>query len=367
MKRVQQQEVLQYCVEQQLAFAIYKYPEEEDIQLLVSQTAREETMESIDFDKHNAFVIAPFSSNEDQVLFLNADFLVDKEMEPDKFEEIKLLSGVVEIDAEEKNHIADYSDYEQQFAQLMKNIEGGMVEKAILSRVKLNNQLQKKHAAQFFYQLTQSYPSVYTFMFYAPQSGLWAGASPELLLEVTNEKATTVSLAGTRQGNEMDNKWGNKEIEEQQIVTDFVGELLSKEGIENYSKEGPYTVNAGKMVHLKTIYSFSSRYLKNRLSYFIEQLYPTPAVCGVPKAEAMKAILQIEKHQRTYYAGFVGRIDQNNIKLFVNIRSLKFISEGVHLYLGGGITAGSDVQMEWTETELKAQTMLNVIEKCVAL
>jgi len=35
------------------------------------------------------------------------------------------------------------------------------------------------------------------------------------------------------------------------------------------------------------------------------------------------------------------------------------------LYLGGGITADSDVTAEWDETELKAQTMLSVINSTI--
>ncbi len=364
MKRIPQKEVLQYCIENHLAFAIYKYPNEQDICLLISKEARSKTVEDVAKVQSSAYVIAPFASAEHPTVFLSDDFVVYDALDESQFEGIKHLQGHESTNTGDANFVATYSDYQKQFEQLKANIESGDVDKAILSRVKLNTELQKSQASEFFYQLVQSYPAAYVFMYYTPQSGLWAGASPELLLSISNGKATTVSLAGTRNGQDNAVSWGDKELEEQQIVTDFVGELLHREGIDNYTKEGPITVNAGKMVHLKTTYIFDSSVLKGRLCYFIHQLYPTPAVCGLPKQAAMQTILQIEQHERSYYAGFVGRIEEDTVRLYVNIRSLKFVSEGVHLYLGGGITAGSEVQMEWNETELKAQTMLNVIEKC---
>ncbi|MES2627919.1 MAG: chorismate-binding protein [Bacteroidota bacterium] len=45
----------------------------------------------------------------------------------------------------------------------------------------------------------------------------------------------------------------------------------------------------------------------------------------------------------------------------MNLRCMELTSTGADLFVGGGITAKSDPEKEWTETELKSQTMLSVI------
>jgi isochorismate synthase len=45
----------------------------------------------------------------------------------------------------------------------------------------------------------------------------------------------------------------------------------------------------------------------------------------------------------------------------VNIRCLRSAGNRAVLYVGAGITAGSDPRQEWIETEQKAQTWLKPI------
>jgi len=48
---------------------------------------------------------------------------------------------------------------------------------------------------------------------------------------------------------------------------------------------------------------------------------------------------------------------------YVNLRCLQAINDQCFLYLGGGITKDSDLEKEWVETELKGQTLLQVMQK----
>ena len=41
---------------------------------------------------------------------------------------------------------------------------------------------------------------------------------------------------------------------------------------------------------------------------------------------------------------------------------MEVFQQAVCLYVGGGITAGSDPDKEWEETELKSRTLLDIID-----
>jgi len=76
-------------------------------------------------------------------------------------------------------------------------------------------------------------------------TGCWIGASPELLLEASGNGVKTMALAGTRAAGES-REWDCKNLEEQQMVTDFISETLSGNGLD-ISISPLYTRNAGKV------------------------------------------------------------------------------------------------------------------------
>ena len=94
----------------------------------------------------------------------------------------------------------------------------------------------------------------------------------------------------------------------------------------------------------------------------LEALHPTPAMGGVPQAQAMDYIAQAEPVPRGWYASPVGWIDHNLDGAFaVAIRSAVSQNERVWLYAGAGIVADSIPQKEWDETALKFKPMLGAL------
>ncbi len=361
---ISQKEVLNYCIEYKIPFAISKLPGTAEDVLLISRSVQEiKPVQLSNLVNGTGYLVAPFSFEQENAVYLSEDFVVGQHIPLKIFQEIKEIhphEGVVK----EESFYADYDAYVAQFHALYHEIEKGGVRKAILSRIKRVEDFSTAIAEKFYYRLSEKYPQAYTFMFYTPQSGLWAGASPELFFKVDNKKASTVSLAGTRNSEIEGTEWQKKEVDEQQIVTDFVTGVLKKYQVSAPEVLGPRTIQAGKMLHLKTHYNFTLDALNGKMGSFILDLHPTPALCGLPKQKAMDLILRSEKHQRSFYSGFLGRIHKENMELFVNIRSLRFVNGGVDLYLGGGITLASDPEQEWKETELKSQTLLDVIKLC---
>jgi isochorismate synthase len=175
----------------------------------------------------------------------------------------------------------------------------------------------------------------------------------------------TVSLAGTQMATSAEiesYKWASKEIEEQEIVTDFVEKTLHSLGVIDYSKIGPMNYQAANLIHLKTAFEFKQNHLQNKLGDFLKGLHPTPSVGGLPKVETLNFILKNEKHNRSYYTGFLGPLNINKkTNIFVNLRCLQLFEKQFVLYSGAGITASSVAENEWTETDNKMMTLMNVM------
>ena len=127
------------------------------------------------------------------------------------------------------------------------------------------------------------------------------------------------------------------------------------------TESGPYPAYAGTLSHLKTDFHFSLRD-NNGLGDLLKVLHPTPAVCGLPKEEAYRFILENEGYDRRYYSGFIGWLDPNGrTDLYVNLRCMHIEDERLTLYAGGGLLASSELNDEWLETEKKLQTMKRLI------
>lgn len=129
----------------------------------------------------------------------------------------------------------------------------------------------------------------------------------------------------------------------------------------SFTEDGPYTVRAGHLAHLRSDFHFTLSD-PQRIGSLIETLHPTPAVCGLPKREAFQFILHNELHARSYYSGFMGPLDvQGRTHLFVTLRCMSIHENGYRLYAGGGLLTDSDEEQEWQETETKLDTMRRIL------
>jgi len=276
------------------------------------------------------------------------------------------------------------SNDEEQHVNLVKKgikaITLGTFQKVVLSRKETIN-LGLSSVFQLFVNMLNSYPTAFVYCWFHPKVGLWLGATPETLLKIENSRLFTMALAGTQEyKGSMDVSWGEKEREEQQIVTNFIVEQL-KPLAENIELSEVRTVKAGNLLHLQT--QISSAF-KGNLKPIIEALHPTPAVCGLPKENAKAFILNNENYKRTFYAGFLGELNlkvtkirnrnkrnvennayssiRNQTDLYVNLRCMEVVNDTANIFVGGGITKDSDPKAEWLETVAKSSTMKKVLQ-----
>ena len=238
----------------------------------------------------------------------------------------------------------------QMVQHALRHIEEGTLDKVVVSRTQWIS--SRSRPEQAFQKLCQMHPRALVYLMHHPQEGTWCGATPELLLRAQQHDVHTVSLAGTRSQDDSV-QWTEKERLEQKVVTDHILDVLAQQGAEDVALEGPQDRSYGDLVHLET--RVSAKY-KGPLDELAMALHPTPAVCGRPEQEAKAFIQSHERHARTYYAGFLGWSSPLGCAYYVNLRCASWTKDGVQLFAGGGIVAGSEPASEWAETEAKLQS-----------
>jgi menaquinone-specific isochorismate synthase len=92
-------------------------------------------------------------------------------------------------------------------------------------------------------------------------------------------------------------------------------------------------------------------------------LHPTPAVAGLPVADALAAIDRLESFERGLYAGPVGWVDaRGDGDWAVALRCASLDGSRARLAAGAGIVADSEPDDEWAETEAKLEPMLAALQ-----
>jgi len=231
------------------------------------------------------------------------------------------------------------------------------IDKAILSRIKSNVVKEGNNPFNTYLQICKSYNHSFNYFFNIPNIGTWMGATPEILIQGNENKCKTVALAGSKSLKDV--IWNKKELEEQQFVMNYIKDKLDNAKVTYGYNQSPETITAGNIAHLKTTFNIETD--KNPLE-LANILHPTPAVCGLPQKEAQEFIKKNEGYDRSFYTGFLGTINTASYNLFVNLRCMQIFKNENWLYIGGGITADSVPDKEWEETELKAQTLLNILD-----
>lgn len=372
------------------AFAYYRLPYLHHATQMIQHEGEPEVLGSVaELNGKEGFVVAPFSPSSDcPVVLIHPDevkhvavrtrgagkFFVPRNLE---FHRDETLSFTPETDT-----------YAQDFAAFHERLKVGDFQKIVLARcarITLEERTRKTSegegvgihqkslfadAESLFMEACQLYPRLFVALVYTEPSGMWLMATPEILLKGDGCEMTTMSLAGTQRAEPSRTvadypvkgvEWSQKNQEEQQYVTDYITQCVSA-FTDDYSLKGPYTTMAANLYHLRTDIRFSLKSTQ-QMGDVLEALYPTPAVCGIPKEATRQFILAHEHHPRQYYSGFVGPLQmQGKTHLYVSLRCMHILPE-VHaceLYAGGGLLKESEMQKEWEETEAKMQTIKRV-------
>ena len=254
------------------------------------------------------------------------------------------------------------SSYSIDFANYHSQLLQGTFRKIVLARQADETTLQPIDPVELFHCACQLYPRMFIALVYTPQSGTWLTATPEILLEGSGCDWRTIALAGTMRledgqldGEGENTTWSTKNIEEQRVVATYIAQCL-EQFANDFREEGPRTVRAANLVHLRSDFTFTLP-SDDRIGDLLQQLHPTPAVCGLPKREAFQFIIRNEYSPRRYYSGFMGPLQIPSTHLYVSLRCMNIEGNIYHLYAGGGLLRDSTLEQEWQETEAKLETM----------
>ncbi len=233
-------------------------------------------------------------------------------------------------------------------------IRNGEIQKIVISSAFTAKILQFDPWNTYF-KIASAYLGSYVYYWHWPGHFSMLGATPEVLLQYQGNQGLVYSLAGTKFVEEK-RQWTAKEIEEQDLVTQFIkNKLLAWQY--PFSIDGPYEIRQGHLIHLRTDFQFLFNPDRKTLSKIIKGLHPTPAVAGLPKTKAIRHIREIEGYDRAFYTGFTGHLSPVNGKLFVNLRNMKISENRLQLYAGGGITKDSQPEQEWREVVRKTDIL----------
>ncbi|MBD2752259.1 chorismate-binding protein [Spirosoma validum] len=270
------------------------------------------------------------------------------------------------------------SRYVRNVAKAVEAMQRGAFRKVVLSRTKRVQFTDAPNAVELFDKLCQTYPTAFVSAVSIPEKGqIWMSATPERLVSIdTDGIFQTTSLAGTQSALNPDGTpkrpaeamWSQKEIEEQALVSRYIIECFKKIRLREYIEEGPKSIIAGNLMHLGTSFTVDTQAVRYPQlgTVMLRLLHPTSAVCGTPRDVAFTFISQHETHDRELYSGFLGPVNMNTTEgsatdIFVHIRCMKLEGKLATLYAGAGLTEDSVPEREWQETEMKCQTLLQVM------
>jgi isochorismate synthase len=380
--------ILNASVKASLPIAIWKRPHQTEINIMVSFDKAIE-VSRLDLEQsEKGFVISPFDNREHPTLFLKSDihfiFGADgisyqtslKKGDGNGLNEFfKEVQCLIEANTSKTSYysldnqsLSKNSTYEQIVKDAVQTIVAGAFLKVVPARTKHIPISSDFDLIEKYLKLTEAYPNAFVSIVSMPETGTWLGATPELLLEVDKSIFKTVALAGTQKRNPerniSDTAWTQKEIEEQAMVSRYIIDCFKKIRLRDFKEKGPKTTIAGNLLHLKTEFevNMDETNFPELGTVMLELLHPTSAIAGMPKEPALTFLLENEGFERSYYSGFLGPVQiDDKTNLFVNLRCMQLLKDTAILYAGAGVTEDSIPEKELEETELKFNTLLNIL------
>jgi len=200
------------------------------------------------------------------------------------------------------------------------------------------------------------------------------GASPEMLVRITNDKVETFPIAGTRKitnDEDKNNKLADellhdeKEIAEHTMLVDLGRNDIGK--VCKYGTVHPESLmKIKRFSHVQHIVTHVVGNLSPEKDMFdaFQAVFPAGTVSGAPKVRAMEIIDELETEARGPYAGAIGYFSYNGCCDFaIAIRSIFIDGNKGFVQSGAGIVSDSIAENEFKETEHKAGAMLQALKE----
>jgi anthranilate synthase component 1 len=262
------------------------------------------------------------------------------------------------------------ASFEQMIRDAKEDIVAGEIFQIVLSQ-RWATDFPTRDALTLYRTLRSINPSPYMFLLRTAECTL-VGASPEMLVRVTNGTIETRPIAGTRPR-------GASHAEDLELEAALVGDPkenaehlmlvdLGRNDVGRVSASGSVAVSDfghverySHVMHLVTDVEGTLRDDRTAVDAFLS-CFPAGTVSGAPKIRAMELIDRFENSRRGPYAGAVGYFSFNgNLDSCITIRTITLTNDRAYVQAGAGIVFDSDPATEYVETENKSMALRKAI------
>jgi anthranilate synthase component 1 len=198
------------------------------------------------------------------------------------------------------------------------------------------------------------------------------GASPEILVRLSDGRVEVRPIAGTRHRGATateDERLANelladpKELAEHLMLID-----LGRNDVGRVAEVGSVQVAEQMVIERYSHVMHMTSHVVGNLAKgktwldVLRAAFPAGTLSGAPKIRAMEIIDELEPHQRGIYGGAVGYVSYTgNLDLAIAIRTLVSRGDTIYVQAGAGLVADSVPELEYQETVNKARAVLRAV------
>ena len=263
---------------------------------------------------------------------------------------------------------SDVETWKEKVLTAVTEIQEDSLDKVVLAREIVADAEGDVDPRSVLRNLAKEYPGTWVYS----NSGL-IGATPELLIRLSNAMVVSRVLAGTISKTGDDDKdlalaaslaRSSKDLEEHEYAVRSVADALSPFCSSTNVPDSPFVLHLSNVMHLATDVTGAIKESHKVVDIFaiLSKLHPSAAVCGTPTAQAATLIKRIERINRRRYAGPIGWIDaKGEGEQGIALRCGFIDGREIHAFAGCGIVAGSDASREVAESQAKFLPIINAL------
>jgi anthranilate synthase component 1 len=329
-----------------------------------------------DHVRQRLFIVVNVFTEDTKVTAEEAERRLDAAVEQLRGARVELMSFPDDVPEAEFRATHSQEEFEAMVRRGKEEIAAGEIFQIVLSQ-RWDTAFDERNALTLYRALRSINPSPYMFLLRTKECTL-VGASPEMLVRVTGNKAETRPIAGTRpRGATRDDDArleksllaDPKENAEHLMLVDLgrndLGrvcrsgsvEVMSFRRIERYSH----------VIHLVSDVEGVMREDRSPVDVFLS-CFPAGTVSGAPKIRAMELIDEMEKVRRGPYAGAVAYIGfSGNLDSCITIRTIVLANGRAYVQAGAGIVFDSNPAAEYQECVNKSAALRRAVEVALAI
>ncbi|MBW1800365.1 MAG: anthranilate synthase component I [Deltaproteobacteria bacterium] len=319
-------------------------------------------------------IVAAFAYLEDDRNLLSAYTRACQEVDETLKDLQRPLSAALDNDTVHVSELQpnmEKKTFEDIVVKAKEHIKAGDVIQVVLSQ-KLSGSLSGE-PFKLYRNLRSINPSPYMFYLNFEDVKL-IGASPEILIRLTDGLIELRPIAGTRPRGETpdaDRSFGEELLADPKEKAEHIMLVdLGRNDVGKVSMPGsvivPRLMEIERYSHVMHIVSRVEGTLKDDMDSFdlFMSAFPAGTVSGAPKIRAMEIISELEPAARGSYAGAVGYFGFNgNMDFCITIRTIAVTDGHLSIQVGAGIVADSTPAGEYVETIKKATAMIQSIKE----